>query len=243
MEELAVLFSQSPSPGVPSGPVLILLSSLLLAAFTAGITTINLMRKHISLLRRMGGGTWSFQQSWGSNVTFAAGLLGALSTLTFPPHAQLMEKSSYALLQALFLSIAGLAPLLYGLIHRNVPADTGGLIGVDSQGYVIMFLVAGTFVLWAAFGQLITLAVLIAEYRHSESIGTGVARTLFFLIGFLGVLLLLYGFRSLYGTAKNMSSAEDYPRSTQPHLVGTPAASLTGPGTPLRKSLAEWPLL
>ena len=154
-----VPFSISDPPASDCAATLTFLIPLALAAVVVLITTVRLKKQNIDLKDRMGNSTWSFGQSWGANVAIAGALLGAIFTATiFPDHAHFMSKNSYAMLQALFAAIIALAPLVYALIRDDVVANLNGVVSTNSQGYVIMFLIAGGLVLWAAIGQVTTLA-------------------------------------------------------------------------------------
>ncbi len=190
------------------------------------ITGFKLMRKKIGLLWPMGGSTWSFQGSWGTNVTIASGLLGTLLTaFAFPEHARLMPRASYLLLQSLFTALTILAPLLYGLLHRR---------SIESQGYVVMFLISGGIILWGALGQAATLSLLIQELIAGNTIDILIGRILQVLAGVLTLLLIFYGLRALYQTAILLSVD---PTTGAP--AGTAKELAPAPSAPLR----EWPLL
>jgi len=135
---------------------------MIVTAVIVIVTAANLHRRNIGLLRLMGQVNFSFERSWGANVTLGAALLMTLIGLTtFPDRPQLMSKPSYSMLQMLFAALVTMAPLAYNLIRRDVAVNNGG---VDTRGYVITYLFAGGLVLWAAMGQMATLAVLVEEF-------------------------------------------------------------------------------
>ena len=179
---------------------------LVAAGVIVVITALRLLVAKVSLGKRMGSATWNFGQSWGANVAIAGGLLGIfLTTLTFPEQASL-DRSSYAMLQALFAGIIALAAPLYSLIRTDVQSKTpAGLATTDSQGYVIMFLLAGGLVLWGALGQVFILAKLVEEYVSAGTLNDVIGTVLRVLAAFLAILLTVYGLRSLYQTAKELS--------------------------------------
>lgn len=182
------------------------------------ITVANLRRKGIHLKNRMGNTTWNFAQSWGANIAIAGALLGAVLTATiFPDHPHLINRNSYTMLQALFAAIIALAPLVYALIRYNVTAISNGVVSTDTQGYVIMFLISGALVLWGAIGQVAILGMLLLELIKSRTLPAGVGSPLLTLAALLGFFLIIYGLRSLYQTAKELS---------------VPAAVVTGPPLP-----------
>jgi hypothetical protein len=214
---------ERPVPGRAGG---VFVGSLISSVVILLIVAFSLLNKKIGLLWPMGGSNWSFQQSWGTNVTIASGLLGTLlTTFIFPEHARFMPRGSYTLLQSLFSALTILAPLLYGLIRRR---------SIESQGYVVMFLIAGGIILWGALGQAATLFLLIQELIAGNTIDILIGRILQWLAGILTLLLIFYGLRALYETAKGLSvnPATGAPAGTAKELAPTPSAPLP-----------EWPLL
>ena len=207
------------------------------------ISCIVLWTKKVPPSRRMGSATWSFGQSWGANATIGAGLLGTFLTLiAFPEHPQILDKTSYTLLQALFAAIIALAPLVYGLFRQDVQADTNGIAATDSQGYVIMFLLAGGLVLWGALGQLTALGVLIQEFVLGEGLDSVTGHILEALVLILCALLLAYAFRSLYVTAKQLSASPQDAAGPQPAQLLPAGMPLPLP-TQLRPPMHPWPIL
>jgi len=214
-------------------------SSLILAALIVLFAVGLLLKDGISLLRPMGGASWSFDQSWGTNVTIGATILNTFLTLiAFPSHPHVMEKTSYSLLQGIFAALIALAPLVYGLIRKNVPVNANGVAAVETQGFVITFLLAGGLVLWGAFGQVFTFGVLIQEFILGDNLARSVGRSIQFIAVILCLLLIVYGVRSLYLTAKNLSKDPQQPPPLSP---GTPLTD-TERAT-LERPLSEWPLL
>jgi len=216
----------------------IFVGSLAVVFFVVLITAINLHRKKIGLFHRMGGSTWTFEKSWGANVTLGGALLVTLLGLTiFPDPPRLMTKLSYSLLQVLFGALVALAPLVYNLIRCEVQVRTNSGSTIQVQGYVALFLIAGGLVLWAAIGQVATLALLAEEFVRGFSIDQYTGITLQLLTGVLFVLLVVYGFRSLYGTAKGMS--------TTPADAGTIGPGFRPPAAPeaLPGPISEWSIL
>jgi hypothetical protein len=180
-------------------------------------------------------------------VTIASALVGTLLGLSiFPEHPELMTRDSYTLLISLFAGLLLLAPLLYGLLQRDVQVTTNGAAAIDSQGYVLMFLAAGGIVLWCAIGQAATLFLLAREFVLSNTIDLVVGTILEALALILIALLLVYGVIALYRSA------------TRPGVVVTPQPGAPRPPAPtvragavlaqdLAKNVTEppedWPLL
>jgi hypothetical protein len=207
------------------------------AGIVVVITAINLKRRNIGLRHAMGVANWAFDKSWGANVTLGSSLLIALLGLsTFPSRPQLMTKPSYAMLQLLFSALVSLAPLVYNLIRQETMVNNGGLPQVSVHGYVIMFLMAGGLVLWAAMGQVVTLGVLAEEFLRCGVVDWRTARILQTLAGTLLLLLLIYGFRSLYATAKSVST----PAAA---VVVRPSPQMPVAGGAYPAPMTEWSIL
>ena len=239
---LVAIVLAAPTPDSAKTMSRIFLLSLVAACLVVTFVALVLaMKPNFSLLHRMGSSTWSFQQSWGSNVTIGAGLLaGCLTLFAFPIRPRLMDQSSYSALQALFAVIVTLAPLVYGLIRRDVQANVNNLAIVDSQGYVVMFLLAGGLVLWGALGQLATVGILVWEFVLDGRLPTDIGKALEVLTILLCTLLITYGIRSLYLTATRLSADVQTATGTQPPRMVR--AGLPVPAA-VPSPMAEWPLL
>ncbi|HVT56887.1 MAG TPA: hypothetical protein VHR45_00680 [Thermoanaerobaculia bacterium] len=237
---------------IPERPLrfvgLVVASCLVAALIVVVVTIVRLRRRAnpVGLLASMGSSKWD-RNSWGTNVTIAGALLGTLLGLSiFPEHPQLMTRDSYTLLNSLFAGLVILAPLLYGLLQRDAQVTTNGVAGIDTQGYVIMFLAAGGIVLWCAIGQAATLFLLARELVLSNAIDFFVGAILEALALILIALLVVYGVIALYRAA------------TRPGVVVTPQAQAARPPAPIVRAGAtqaenlaqnitappeEWPLL
>src|ERR1700735_4095732 len=125
---------------IPEGPLMgyIFIGAFVTAFLVSGITGVSLKRKKIGLSHVMGGTNWTFERSWGANVTLGSALLVTLIGLTiFPDRPRLMTKMSYSILQILFGALVSLAPLVYNLIRREVQVNNANTWGVNIQGYAI----------------------------------------------------------------------------------------------------------
>jgi hypothetical protein len=225
---------------VPEQPLMdwIFIGTLSVTAVVVLVTAVSLRLRNKPLFHVMGSVNWSFERSWGANVTLGGALLMTLLGLTmFPDRPHLMTKASYSLLQVLFGAIVSLAPLVYNLIRREVQVNSAGTPRVEVQGYVITFLIAGGLVLWAAMGQVATLSVVTEEFVFGGALDKSAGRTLQGLAGLLFLLLLVYGFRSLYLTAKTASAAPTAIGGVSPGPQ--PAAAVAGLPAPM----TEWSVL
>ena len=217
---------------------------LVVAGAIVVITAVRLVAAKVSLIKRMGSATWNFGQSWGANVAIAGGLLGIfLTTLAFPEQTSL-DRSSYTMLQALFAGIIALAPPVYSLIRTDVQAKTpSGLAITDSQGCVIMFLLASGLVLWGAIGQVVMLAKLVQEYVAAGTLNNAIGTALCVLAACLAILLVVYGLRSMYQTAKELSATPSAPPAGTPVARFPNGMPIPAPDQPnVNPPLPEWSL-
>jgi hypothetical protein len=117
--------------------------------------------------------TFDFQHSWLSTFTVFLAVLGAMnfSSLAFS------SDPSFSLLSLFFALLVALAPLLY----RAVGAPTGTVGG---------FLVACAATLWAAFGILFSLGVLLSQPSQASVGQSGLATVLMMAVIILTVPLI-----------------------------------------------------
>lgn len=215
----------------------------ILAGVVVLIALAVLLKLKVGLENRMGGGTWNFSQSWGSNVTLGGALLTTFLSLSlFPDQPHLMDKAGYSLLNTIFSSLVALAPLVYGLIVKKVQADSGGISTIDSQGYVVMFLLAGGVVLWAAFGQILTLNTLIQDFVLSSELDGEMGKILIGVAWLLIGLVLIYGVSSLIMTASSHGTPAEQAAGKQ-ETIPMPLGTLLPHDHELRPPLAEWSFL
>lgn len=219
-------------------PGTVLLGSLSLALAIALIVVGRLRSAGIALSHRMGSPTWSFDQSWGANVALASALLSALLTFTvFPESPHLMARESYLISQTLLAALLAFAPAIYGLFRQDIAILRDASVVVEHQGFVGTFVLSSTVVVWAALGQVITLALLVSELSLTildpltTRILEGVASVLL-------VAIVVYSYRAMYQTARDLSL---------PSIPTAAAAPIGGivpppPPQPLRRQTMQPPL-
>jgi hypothetical protein len=239
-----ITIPERPVPGVAG---MVFVCCLAVAAITVfGVAMVLLLRKPPAtrkcLLSPMGGATWDFQKSWGSNATIAAALLSTIFVLfAFPEHPRMMAFPSYKWLVGLFAALVALAPLIYGLFQRDAQVTAGNnTAGIASHGYLVMYLLAGGIVFWCALGQAVVLFLLIMELILGHTVDPLVGYTLAVLAGVLCLLLLVYGVRTLYQVGGRPAPA------TPPAPTVPPGAALTAAQINAQVAappLPDWPLL
>ena len=116
----------------------------------------------------LGEVNWSFTDSWASTVTAAGAVLGTILSTSgiIPDTAAPLSAGTLAGLNLLFAFIIVLAPLVFNAVARTgvpLPDDTGD--GPRYQGYAGIFLLATMLTIWAVFGELATIAILLRELQ------------------------------------------------------------------------------
>jgi hypothetical protein len=103
--------------------------------------------------------TWDFSKSWASITTVAgATLTGILSASSFFDEESDVPKQCLAL-SLFFAFLVILAPVLYNVVQIWDETNKG------PRGFVVLYLLASTVVLWAAFGQLSTVQYLVENTK------------------------------------------------------------------------------
>jgi len=107
-----------------------------------------------------------------------------------------MSRRSYAMTSVLLTGLLGLAPLVYGLFSRIV--NRGGL--PETEGVVLLFLVAALCTMTAAFGQIALILLLLDDFAAAQLLGQGTTMALWMLFVALRLLLAVYGVMSIRQT-------------------------------------------
>lgn len=140
----------------------------------------------------MGAPAWNSAESWAANLTVGASLVGGVIGLAaIGDFTVFMTKPSYSVVNVLCSSLLLLAPLIYGLSRRR---GAGGAM----EGAVGTVLIAGSLVLWAGMGQLMTFSLLILEVWRASALDETVAMTVVVLSVLLIIALLVHGHVALF---------------------------------------------
>jgi hypothetical protein len=155
---------------------------------------------------RLGDATWSFSDSWASNLTAVGAILTAVLAETETLFSSdgttthLASPGQYVALSLVFGLLLLVAPFAYNAtkVERKV-----GQNEVQAQGLVVAFLLASAITLWAVLGQLWLVFFLIGEAQVTNVLPEAAAdasRSVIFLVGVAG---LVYTFVSIGGVLEH----------------------------------------
>jgi hypothetical protein len=146
---------------VPNASRIILFSAFLSILFFA--VALSRFWKHRT--EPMGASQWSFSSSAATNITFLGTVLGTvIASSALPDYPHYMTKQGYIVASLLFSIMAGLAPILYNFLCEPSGDGATDPQQLNLRGSVLLFLLADTLTIWAALGQLATIALLFAEF-------------------------------------------------------------------------------
>jgi hypothetical protein len=176
-------------------------SGIVLYPFLAGLLLVGLRAawicvesKSVSWLTcAKGQANYDFGKSWASTLTVVGALLGTMLTAGVLTNAD--RKAEFASLNAVFLMLSLVAPLAYSAAAARPAADR-------AEGTMLALLIASGITLWAVFGQLATMGLLIDELHANDRLSSDL-RTLFsWLLWAAALLMAVYAWRALYALAK-----------------------------------------
>lgn len=215
-----------PSPTPSFAATLLFWVSFMLTALIA-LGAINKLRKEqIPITQRMGSATWSFSDSWGTNIAVGGALLNTLVAFSaLPDQTHYLSKNSYVCVSMIFGAVITVAPSVYSLIRT--PVLTGPNPTIQYQGYVGSFALASGLTAWGAIGQVVTVAFLFAELASARLFSVSVLLCLTAVLALIAGFLLLYEGRTIVQIARLQKAVSD--------------ASAKGGGGPA--ALPSWSLL
>lgn len=184
--------------------------SLAATAAVAVIAFLVLLSMKIWLTQRMGSPTWSFSDSWGTNIAAVGALLNPLLSFSaLPDQTFYLNKNSNLCLSLIFGAVIALAPSIYSLVRTPAPAPPPGSgTAIQYQGYVGFFILASLLTAWGAMGQVITIALLFAELSNVHTISHSISVCLVVVLAVIGLLLLIYEGRTIVQTSKLQKDAQ-----------------------------------
>lgn len=180
----------------------------------------------------MGKPHWDFSKSWATSLTAVGALLG---TVLAAAGGGLTSDKTNAGLNVFFGVLVLIAPLLYSATARYTETGPKDTTEGQAQGYVGMFLLSSLLTVWAVWGELIT--VLIILYNLSATtIVTSPIRYIFlvFLVAAL-VCVGVYALRTIPWTVQDQLLTE----KQETERLQARAA----PGETLQPPLKDWSLL
>lgn len=194
-------------------------------------------------LRRMGGATFSFTDSWSNALMIGGPLVTAFLTSfsAFPDYGHTMSKRSYLLLSLLLSALIALGPAIFNLIKLPTRIEhLDGATTTESQGLVVFFFLAAMAALTGGFGQLWLLEYVLADLTSAGFLSASLGTTLVSASVWLFRLVVVASVISLVttvaaATARDEPPAEDAQRRSVGELLqdavnATPARRR---GTPL----------
>jgi len=194
-------------PQLPSKIATSLFTASLIASVVACLVALVwLKKKGIAFSQRMGPPAWNFADSWGTNITVGGGLLTTLLGFgALPEQTHYLNKTAYLCLSLIFAALITVAPSIYALLRT--PVNVPGAPTPQYQGYVFSFALASGVTVWGALGQLGTVGLLFHELAAAREISPAVLFSLIAVLGLVGLLLLLYGCRTVVQIASQQQNA------------------------------------
>lgn len=191
------------TPPIPSAlsswPVVL---GLALAVITviAGYLSLGKNKPANGLSEQMGLPVWD-GSSWATNLTAVAAVLAALFTNLSQVKTQHLQSSEYNALIVLFGVLVILAPALYSALRTKVETDAT-VQSPTYKGYVGMFLVVTCVTLWAIFGEVITLLILMDETVSARITTLVVTRSFQGMVVAALILLIVYSVQAIRANTK-----------------------------------------
>jgi hypothetical protein len=149
------------------------------------------IRKNVKLTAPLGSVELDFSKSFASTLTAVGAILGTIiSAGVLPEQTVNLSKTGFTGLNLTFGLAIVVSGVVYSMVQRIVPDDDAAPKEWKLKGFVLPFLMAALITLWAVFGELWTMWLLLGELGSEGGFsGTGVAvgRGLL-LVGFLAML-------------------------------------------------------
>ncbi len=212
---------------------------------------VMLNKKKVSPLDKMGSPTWSFKESWASNLTLASGaLVTALTFTALPERTEHFSKTGYLTLTFIFAALIGIAPFVYNIVRKPVETvNPAGLPVVQHHGYVGLFLLACLLTIWGVIGQLITLWFNVDEIVRANLVVSDVVSMLKYILWAVGIMMLFYAGFSIGWTIDKQKIEKEATREraaterARAAAAGTEASRTAARVSVEQPSLPDWSLL
>lgn len=200
--------------------------SLALAVFFIVVRLIFLQRTpatKFGFTSRLGPGGWKFSDSWASNLTAVGVLLGTVvAASVLPENPHLLTKTQYGALNLYFGMLVVVAAFLYNALvaKKEVPGDATKKpippATYLTEGFVWSYLLASLLTLWAVWGEVGTLYVMM-----TDTLGKGQFSSLpgVLLLAGSGIVVVAGGLYAWLTIGWNVQYYKDTPPSI---TLGTP---------------------
>jgi hypothetical protein len=151
--------------------------------------------------------TWSFKDSWATNITAFGAVLGVITGTTNPLQSLAPTVPSYpfVILGLLFGGTVALSPLVYAALAKSPSPDGKGSV----NGSVGGLLISSTVTLFATFGELSAIAV----FLDVSAVTTGERWLLIGALSAAALFVALYAIRSFRALVKFVPSGTKHASS------------------------------
>ncbi|MFL6259756.1 MAG: hypothetical protein ACJ76Y_08605 [Thermoanaerobaculia bacterium] len=191
-------------------------------------------------------GTWSFANSWSSNLTIAGTIVTNLVAFPgLPDHGDTLGKKTYIIVSLMLTALIGLAPGVYNLFSKTVQAkDDNGASAVQSQGYVCLFLSAAFLTMTGAIAQLGLIDLLLNDVAAAGTLSLATARFWHYLLVILQIALWAHAIVSMTKTIEMQSAPRNDAEGNQPSRILRAGIQLDAATVNnVRQQLPDWSLL
>jgi hypothetical protein len=180
----------------------------------------------IGLLEPLGALELKFGESFASTLTAAGALLGTIIAASVLPEETVnLSRAGFTGLNLIFGVAIVVAGVVYAAAQLPVWKDVPNEANKQEskfQGYVLPFLLAALITVWAAFGELLTLWLLIAELGQDQGFSSFAIFVIRALIVLAAAGMIPYTLFRVKGIAK---SKRDKPGGAAAYAPATPAPS------------------
>jgi hypothetical protein len=202
-----------------------------LVVVLSGGTAVARSRDPRLLTHRMGTPTWTFTDSWSSTMCVAGSIVTPILTFAgLPEQGYTLSRSTYGIASLISAGLIGLAPGIYNLFRKPVPAPAG--TSMTYQGFVSMFLIAAVFTVSGSLAQLGLLRLVGRDLAVAGVIAPDLADALARLWWILQAGIVIYAGVSIRQTLMTEATP----------VAGAPAYMMRAPAG-AAQPLPAWPLL
>jgi hypothetical protein len=219
----------------------IVLGALVVAVLVVGACAAN-VGAQASL--PVGPPNWDFTKSWATNIAVLGAVFGTFFSNAIVPTPRFVPSPGYPLLSAVFAVLALISPVVFLALSRVKAVYKDQAWDVQYQGIAAGFLFATFITLWAALGQIITIAALGTEVLAAGKVpGAAWALLITLLIAIVATATYVgRGAGALLVHHRKMH-ARTVEQKTQMTRSMAPEGHMTDEQDPTRAPLPGWTLL